>query len=143
MTTKVINQFQGNYRFLSNFAPLRTGGTTEHLYQAAKTLDPEQRSSVLLAETPGEAKKLGSKVTLRPDWEDIKIQVMTDLVTQKFYTHMEYMAHLEATSGALLIEGNDWGDKFWGVDLKTGKGENHLGVILMTVRSTLNYRAGK
>ena len=37
-------------------------------------------------------------------------------------------------SDAELIEGNTWHDTFWGVDLKTGEGENHLGKILMALR---------
>ena len=38
------------------------------------------------------------------------------------------------TGNAELQEGNNWGDRYWGVDLKTGYGENRLGRIIMKVR---------
>src|SRR6185369_8674281 len=47
-STKIL-EFQGDNRFLSNFFPAEviyegiTYPTAEHAYQAAKTLDPEQR----------------------------------------------------------------------------------------------------
>ena len=40
-----------------------------------------------------------------------------------------------ATRDRVLIEGNDWGDTFWG--MTDGEGENHLGKILMRVRAEL------
>lgn len=46
---------------------------------------------------------------------------------------------LLATGGVELIEGNDWGDAFWGVC--GGYGQNWLGVLLMLVRSELAYKA--
>jgi ribA/ribD-fused uncharacterized protein len=84
--------------------------------------------------TPGKAKRLGRKVTLRANWELIKIDVMLDLVRQKFQDpDLAWM--LINTGDAELIEGNHWGDKFWGVC--NGEGENHLGKILMQVRDEI------
>ena len=39
------------------------------------------------------------------------------------------------TDNAKLIEGNWWGDKFWGIC--NGVGENNLGKLLMEVRDEI------
>lgn len=136
----MIGRFQGSYRWLSNFAEcvVRLDGveypTTEHAYQAAKTLDPVEREHVRSSKTPGVARRRGQKVTLREDWEDVKIPVMQDLLEQKF-TKPHYTKLLLKTGNQNLVEGNTWGDQFWGcVD---GEGENHLGRLLMKLRETL------
>jgi ribA/ribD-fused uncharacterized protein len=134
-----VREFQKEYHFLSNFheAPVeydsRIWPSVEHAYQAAKTKDRVQQMAILQAETPGEAKKLGRKCTVRPDWNEIKFQVMLDIVRQKF-KDPDLKEALLCTGSAHLQEGNDWNDTYWGVDLKTGKGHNNLGKILMRVR---------
>lgn len=136
-----IDSFTGNYWFLSNFydpAPVRYEGeeypTTEHAYQAAKTLDVRERQQIQETSDPGRTKKLGRRVTLRPDWEDIKLDIMLDLVRQKFRDPTLRRALLD-TGTQELVEGNWWGDTFWGVC--KGKGSNHLGKILMRVRNEI------
>lgn len=133
-----IDQFSGEYRFLSNFWPLISGGrvTSEHLYQAAKTMDKAERKEVMAAPTPGAAKRLGRTVTVRPDWDDVRVEIMLDIVRYKFEDR-DLATLLIGTGETELIEGNTWGDTFWGVDLATGEGENHLGLILMQVRDEL------
>jgi ribA/ribD-fused uncharacterized protein len=139
-----IAVFKGGYRFLSNFyyAPVVFDGeeyrTIEHAYQAAKTLDKSEREMIRNSRTPGRAKTLGKEMaTLRKDWQDIKISIMTDLVNQKFTKHSDLKEKLLATGDAEIQEGNWWGDTFWGVDIDTGVGENNLGKILMKVREHL------
>lgn len=125
---------------LSNFAPVtvRMGGveyaSVEHAFQAAKTLDPAQRERVRLASTPMEARKLGRQVTLRPEWDELRLTVMLGLLRAK-YRVPEYRAALLATGDALILEGNTWGDVYWGVC--KGVGENHLGQLLTRVRQEL------
>ena len=80
------------------------------------------------------AKRIGRKVSLRPDWEDVKIPIMLGLLITKFYD-ARLRAMLLETGDAELVEGNYWNDRFWGVDIRTGRGENHLGQLLMTVRN--------
>jgi ribA/ribD-fused uncharacterized protein len=132
-----IDRFDGGYDFLSNFFmhPVTLDGMTytsnEHAYQAAKTLDQAQREFIKTRTTPGAAKRAGRRVTLRPDWEQIKIGVMEDLVRQKFHSP-GLKERLLATGNDELIEGNTWGDKFWGT--VNGVGQNHLGKILMKIR---------
>lgn len=137
---EMIDSFTGEYRFLSNFEPSniemdgRLYRTVEHAYQAAKTLNDEERANIQQMWTPGQAKKAGQKVTLRDDWESVKVDVMADLIRQKFNAE-PLRSKLLATGDAKLVEGNWWNDTFWGVC--KGKGENKLGKILMMVRQEL------
>lgn len=139
-----ITEFQGDYRFLSNFWMCRivfegkTWPSSEHCFQAMKTLDPSERHEILHAEKPGQAKRLGKKVKMRPDWEKIKIEMMYQIVLAKFTQNRSLGLGLVATGDAELIEGNNWGDVFWGVC--QGRGRNELGKILMKVRKELKWQ---
>jgi ribA/ribD-fused uncharacterized protein len=136
-----IDSFEGpNWRFLSNYAsPLIENKTLEHHFQAAKTLDPAEQAKILAAPTPSEAKRLGNACVLRPDWENIKIPVMKELLLRKFSTP-NAKEMLLSTGDAFLVEGNTWHDTFWGEckckDHK-GEGDNYLGLLLMEVRDEL------
>ena len=139
-----ITDFRGRYRWLSNFHPCmvtldgETYPSVEHAYVAAKTLDPEIRAVVRNLEKPSDAKKYGRTIVLRPDWEDVKLEVMTDLLYQKFAPHTALCFLLLSTGDAELVEGNVWNDTFWGIC--RGVGENHLGRILMEIRAELETR---
>lgn len=139
-----ITEFRGDHRFLSNFWFVPSGvhfgnlsaGTVEHLFQALKTVDPDERMKLLTTKRPGDAKIIGRTVTLRPDWEQVKLGVMAQLQASK-YNDPVLRDMLLATGDAELVEGNHWGDTFWGVDSATGAGQNWLGRILMVQRSVL------
>ena len=139
----MIDQFRGEYRFLSNFAPVWvtldgiTYPSVEHAYQAAKTLDPRQRAIIQRATRPGDAKRLGCHVTTRTDWDEIKLDVMEMLLDQKFRRE-PYRTKLLSTRPQDLVEGNTWGDQYWGVNLNTKQGSNHLGRLLMLIRDDLS-----
>jgi len=139
-----IQEFSGEYRFLSNFYPAQVmldGNwypTVEHAYQAAKTTSPKVREIIRSSKTPGKAKRSGRVVPLRENWETVKQQVMLDLLRQKFYQG-PLCAKLLSTAGHELIEGNAWGDTYWGV--VNGSGQNHLGKLLMQVRGECQVRA--
>lgn len=134
---KEINEFQGPYRFLSNFwnCPVTYGGVTyqnaEAAFQAQKCTDPANRAQFADLD-PSAAKRLGRRVKLRPDWEAVKDQVMCQVVQAKFTQNPDLMAKLKATGDAVLIEGNTWGDRYWG--MCGGTGQNKLGRILMALR---------
>lgn len=137
--------FQGEFRFLSNFWPVSvtlddvTYPTTEHAYQAAKSLDPEYRELILSLDTPGKSKKLAKTVELRPDWEQVKLGIMEDLNRQKYTNHPELRAALLSTGDAYIEEVNKWGDVWWGTC--NGKGRNELGLLLMRIRRELGGEA--
>jgi ribA/ribD-fused uncharacterized protein len=136
-----IDEFMGKYRFLSNFwmADVHYDGitypSTEHAFQAMKTMDIKKREEISKLKTPGEAKKAGKTAQLRDNWENIKYGIMYDLVLLKFVLHDDLRKKLLATDESELIEGNNWGDKVWGVC--NGEGQNKLGRILMEVRGLL------
>ena len=140
----MIDKFDGEYRFLSNFypAPVVFEGVeypcVENAYQAAKTTDVELRKQFEGC-TPGKAKKLGRSLPIRDDWHKVRVWIMADLVTQKFTGHKDLGDMLLATENHELVEGNYWGDTFWGIS--NNEGLNMLGHILMGTREGI--RIGK
>lgn len=137
-----IKSFAGEYRFLSNFceSPIEFDGlvygSAESAFQAQKCEDSDARRSFVDL-TASESKRAGRHVRLRPDWEDVKTNIMRDIVRAKFVQNPELAQKLLATGDAILEEGNWWNDRFWGVDIRSGLGRNELGRILMAVRIEL------
>jgi ribA/ribD-fused uncharacterized protein len=136
-----IRDFSGEYRFLSNFHPVNveyegvTYPSVEHAYQAAKSLDPEEREIIRSSGSAGLTKRLGRHAMVRDGWEDVKLEIMAGLVYQKFHENADLTNKLLGTGNMALVEGNWWGDRYWGVC--NGVGHNHLGRILMAVRKSL------
>jgi ribA/ribD-fused uncharacterized protein len=140
-----ITEFDGEYAFLSNFYPhevIFEGDvypSSEHAFQAAKTVSKAERRQIRLASSPGKAKRMGKEVTLQPGWEDMKINVMLKILRLKF-KDPKLCGLLLATGDSTLIEGNTWRDDFWGQIRKDGRwfGQNYLGKLLMQVRDEIN-----
>ena len=145
-----IDCFDGEYRFLSNFYPSEVTAewnedrvkvkTVEHAFQAAKAMRRADFDAICAAPTPGRAKRLGREIMLRPGWDAVKHDVMEKLVREKFQDPKLREKLLATRADAELIEGNTWGDVYWGaVATSDGQweGENHLGKILMKVRQEL------
>ena len=144
---KKIDSFEGEYYFLSNFfnSYIYDGlgveyPTVEHYFQAAKALDLDTRLKIAAAPTPGEAKRLGRHVNLRPDWNIIKTDVMRFALRVKF-SQPSLRDKLLATGDAWLEEGNIWHDNVWGncrcEKCQNITGENRLGKLLMEIREDL------
>lgn len=149
-----IVEFQGEYRFLSNFwfIPIRfteeyeqdglVYPTLEHAYQAAKTTSVNERRVIVNIAKPGDAKRAGRQLTMRRDWDSIKRQIMLDLLRYKFSDvtpyHLDLQNKLIATKDQELIEGNMWHDNYWGhcncTRCEGIEGHNWLGRLLMHVR---------
>lgn len=142
-----IYSFLGKYFFLSNFyvpAPVKVNSvwypSSEHAFMACKSLDPKIQEQIRKCSTPREARKLGRKILLRPDWEQIKYDIMYQAVKSKFFNNPNLGLRLIRTGDALLVEGNNWGDKTWGQvqnQEEEWEGKNWLGRILMDVRKEL------
>ena len=141
----MINSFRNEYYFLSNFyeAPVTYNGITyknnEAAFQAQKVAPSKEAMLEFKDLNPTEAKKLGRKVSLRPDWENVKVGVMEDLVYAKFSQNTDLQEKLIDTGDEYLEEGNTWGDRVWGA--VNGVGANLLGQILMEVREELKDKA--
>lgn len=143
---EVIDSFRRPHGFLSNFAPahivLGSGAvahSVEHAFQAAKCCYEDAAAEILAAPTPQDAKRLGRRAQLRTDWEAVKLPIMRDLLERKFTPGTAYSDQLLATGDSLLIEGNTWGDTYWG--MVGGEGDNWLGHLLMARRAELRGRS--
>lgn len=134
--------FSGPFDFLSNFypAPVELDGiryaNAEAAFQAQKCADAADRMA-FVGLPAVKAKRKGRQVALRPDRDNARLAAMERIVRAKFTQNPLLAARLLATGSMPLVEGNAWGDAFWGVDARTGKGENHLGTICMAVREEL------
>lgn len=130
--------FRDEYWFLSNFYPcsIKTSVGTftcvESAFQSQKDLT---RSKEFISLNGKQAKALGRRVTLRDDWQDIKLELMYKIVKAKFVQHPDLAEKLIAIKSP-IVETNYWKDCYWGVCY--GVGENHLGKILMRVRDELS-----
>ena len=137
----MIDKFDGEYAWLSNFydAPVIYNGrrylNSESAFQAAKCPGREQEFENL---KPGQAKRLGRRIGLRQDWDAVKDGIMYEVCAQKFLQNPALLRKLIDTGNEELIEGNTWGDRYWGVC--DGIGKNHLGKILMKLRDELSAK---
>jgi ribA/ribD-fused uncharacterized protein len=139
---KFFERDRDEYGWLSNFAPSPITDlygvvwpTAEHAFQAEKCEAEEDRIRIYKAGTPLLAKRLGRKVQLPSDWEDVKVEVMLRIVYAKFKQNPELAEKLVATGYATLIEDSPH-DSFWGAG-PNGTGRNELGKILMEVRGII------
>ena len=137
----IITRFRGPFKFLSNLypTPITYKGHTycclEAAYQAQKSLDPAIQERFANIRLPYKARGMGQRIkTIRPDWFDIRISIMEELLYIKF-SHPQLKEWLQCTGQSKIVECNTWGDTFWGI--YNGVGENHLGTLLMKVRDTL------
>ncbi len=149
----MISEFTNTYRALSNFWFIGVYlpddkilyPSVEHAYQAAKTLDIEQRQIIVNADTPGKAKRLGKELTLRDNWNKQRRAIMLHLLKIKFaYPDMEML--LLSTGNQKLVEGNVWHDNYWGecscMACKDDIKHNWLGKLLMLIRMEIQIRKG-
>lgn len=147
----MINNFDKEWAFLSNFYPQEiefegiTYPSNEHFFQAMKTLDVDERRAIANALTPGKAKRMGRKVSLRPDWENIKDDVMLEGLYRKF-ANEELADWLLDTGNEWLEEGNYHHDNYWGIcyceKCQDTMGKNKLGKLLMKVREEIKKERG-
>ena len=137
-----IEEFRGDFRFLSNFFPEefvylgKSWSSSEHAYQAQKTLDPELQETCRQLSNPVKSKNFGKEVDLRSDWDDVKLDIMYEVLKCKFTQNKILGELLILTEDAELVEGNHWGDTYWGVC--KGVGQNNLGKLLMKIREEIN-----
>ena len=147
----MINCFDGQWAFLSNFHNSEiefegiTYPTNEHFFQAMKTFDIDERRAISNCVTPGQAKRMGRRVALRPDWEQVKINVMYMGLSKKFTD--EHLADLLLKTGdEYLEEGTTWHDNEWGncscPKCQNIEGKNLLGQLLMKVRDDIKNQRG-
>jgi ribA/ribD-fused uncharacterized protein len=140
---KIIKEFQGEFRWLSNFSPVNilyngiNYASVEHAYQSAKSDNPEWK---LFCSDPankaGKIKTKSRKIKPIDGWYYKKVSIMKELLTLKF-DDPKYKKLLIDTGNCIIQEGNMWHDTFWGIDLKTGQGNNILGNLIMEIRESI------
>ena len=142
-----IKGFFGEARYLSNFYPCYVRvfdavfPSTEHAYQFKKAPVGKFQPDDVITLTANEVKKWGRRITIRDDWEKIKVDIMHTCVYAKFTQNLELKKKLLETGQKHLEETNWWGDKFYGVDYRTGEGKNVLGNLLMSVRNQITLES--
>lgn len=122
-------------------APLVKVPTLEHWWQAIKSTLPQDFYWVLSAPSAASAKRRGGplgesgrKITLREDWEEVKVAAMRYGHTKK-HAMPRYRHVLPATGEKVLVEDSPK-DFIWGGRDRRGgyTGQNLLGIVLMEVR---------
>lgn len=145
--SKVIDQFVGEYYFLSNMFPCKIEykglvfDCAEAAFQAQKK--PEQ-AQMFIGLNGYQARKLGRRIPMTKEeldsWNSIrKFRTMYEVVWHKFHQNKDLLEKLNATEDAILIERNTWGDTLWGVC--NGKGKNFLGYYLALARKATVFYA--
>lgn len=142
LVTGAITSFTGEYEFLSNFyiSPIVFADllykSPEHAYQSAKAACDADREKIRNADTPRQARTFGATIEIRHDWDEVRVSVMHDILRSKFFMRPDLLQKLKDTHTRDLVEGNSWGDRFWGAELENGEwiGENNLGKLLMKIR---------
>ena len=150
-----ISHFRDEYAFLSNFYPCEIDHRGRHYmsveaaYQASKCLD-WHLGAQFESLSPPEARKLGRKIPLRPDWEKEKDRIMRVLIQATFMGNHDLQSKLLQTGDAELVEENTWHDNHFGNCICSKcadvPGENVLGKELMRIREKLrkkNYYEGE
>ena len=152
---KNIKGLFGDYRFLSNFEECSVYfdgllyNSTEAAYQSAKTLNMTKRKE-FTSMRPNISMKAGRAIEstdfFRDDWKEVKYDIMSSVIFDKFYRNKDLRKLLLDTADKYLSEDNHWGDRYWG--FCEGSGKNNLGKILMSVREfwktdKINYKRNK
>jgi len=153
----LVFQYKGKWieNWFSNMLPSPivfekiTFPTVEHFYQAMKSNVISEVQTIMRAKTPQEAKRMGRKVREPFQYsigksgldtiEEVRLAVMRLALSKKFLIP-EWREKLLNTGGEMIIEWNNWGDRFWGVDVKDCKGKNHLGLLLMEIREEIRNK---
>ena len=135
----VINQFKGEYDFLSNRFGCRfvwqglQYGNAEAAFQSSKCMDASERK-VYAGCSADKAALKGREQAPFPGWEDARLDIMGSILRAKFEQNPSLMKKLTDTGTCILINGNNKQETYWGVDLYSWQGENHLGRIIMDIR---------
>lgn len=166
-----VPEFGGHDRVFSNMTkmpvawgddvtPLRVWPCNELPYVLGKTREPGVRQALVEAhdsagtddpEAGGKkVKTAGARIAVRPDWDQMKLGHMRLLVEDKIRRNPTFAATVLATGSGAIVEGNYWGDTFWGVatrdvpkkGVKAGEGANNLGRLIMAERDRMRTALG-
>ena len=135
----VINRFKGEYDFLSNRFPCRVlwegleFRSAEAAFQASKCQDEKERKVYAGCSTDKAILK-GKDQIPYPGWAEAQLGIMESILLAKYEQNPFLMQKLVDTGSCVLLNGNNKQETFWGIDLYSWIGENHLGRIIMNIR---------
>ena len=109
--------------------------STENYYQSKKMKNYQDELYIANLD-PHSSKRETRNFEIVDDWNDIKIDVMRIALEAKFNLP-KWKDKLLSTGNDKIIEWNNWGDNFWGVSDNDHLGQNHLGLLLMEIRTNL------
>jgi len=138
----IIGSFHSRRRWLSNFyyVTITYKGedypSVEHAYQAAKATNEVDRRYVQKAAGSAAARRRGREIPCRGDFYTFNEWLMLKLLHLKFQDS-SLRQKLVLTHPHELIHGNTHGDEFWGINRRTGDGQNKLGKQLMLLRDLI------
>jgi ribA/ribD-fused uncharacterized protein len=148
--------YEQDFYVLSNFSSFslfwdgRRFPTSEHAYHFAKFAPRTRdtggvyvRDAILQATSAHEAFKMaaGWKHLRRPDWDEVKVGIMREILRAKAEQHLYVRRKLLATGNRELVE-NSWRDDFWGWG-ENKDGQNMLGKLWMELRDELQSRINR
>ena len=135
-----IISFKNEYAFHGNRFPCRfewegiTYNSAEAAFQASKCTDTSVRR-MFAGCSPDKAATKGKELVPYQGWEERQLEIMESVLKAKFAQNPDLMQKLLGTGGKTLTNGNNKKETFWGVDLYSWLGENHLGKIIMNIRN--------
>ncbi len=147
-TPGLIRFYEQDYYIFSNFSAFRLNwsdicfDTSEHAYHWEKFPERQDiRNEITSAMSAHEAFKVAEqfKAHRRPDWDDVKVDIMRGIIRAKTEQH-EYVRRKLLASGDRELVEDSWRDPFWGWGPKRD-GLNMLGKIWMEVRAELRAAA--
>lgn len=136
--TKLTNYYECNVKIGE-----LTFTSSEAAYHAEKFLDGDIKK-LMTKLIPDESKHVSRELArfIRPDWDNVKYDLMKKVVVEKFKQNPECLKELLDTGDMELIEDTTgWHDNIWGEctceECKYKEHKNLLGKILMEVRGEL------
>ena len=135
----VINRFKGEYDFLSNRFPCHVlwegleYRSAEAAFQSSKCQDEKERKMYAGCSSDKAILKGKDQIPYQ-GWEEGQLRIMESILRAKFELNPSLMQKLVDTGNCILLNGNNKQETFWGVDLYSWRGENHLGKIIMNIR---------
>lgn len=144
---KTIYIFKNEYYFLSNFYLCKieiNGLVFDNAEAAFHSFKNDLYKKEFVGLSASMAKRYGRRVSLRSDWEEVKDDIMYNVVYAKFSQNPYLKDRLLATVDRVLVEGNFWHDNYWGIcccnQCQQIESKNKLGHILMKVRDELREK---
>lgn len=135
--------YEGKYYSFSNFSSHeviflgKRYKTAEHCYQSQKFTDAGIKAEIESTPSSFLAKKVSHSHDdkKRKDWENVKMDIMKQIITEKVKQYEEIKELLLETGDTEIIDNTPF-DYYWAIG-EDGTGKNMIGKILMDIRKEI------